>query len=232
VAFGAILAPEILRVPRLGAINLHGSLLPDYRGAAPVQRALWDGSTSTGATTIWMDEGIDTGDRILQCWTPIESGDTGGTLSARIAGLGAPLLAESLMLAARGAAPRLGQPREGSYAKKLSKRDGRVDFGADAVTVWNRQRAVTPWPGATTGFGGRRVMILEARPRDLLPAETEPGTVLEIGARAVRVACGKGSLELVRVKPDGRGSMMAVDWARGVRVARGDRMEWSEEAVT
>jgi methionyl-tRNA formyltransferase len=232
VAFGAILAPELLRVPRLGSINLHGSLLPDHRGAAPVQRALWDGRTSTGATTLWMDEGIDTGDRILQCWTPIDAADTSGTLATRIAELGAPLLAESLMLAARGEAPRHPQPREGSYAKKLTKREGQLDFSADAVTVWNRQRAVTPWPGATTGREGRRVMILEARPHDLLPAAAAPGTVLEISAQAVRVACGTGSIELVRVKPDGRGSMLAVDWARGVRVARGDRMEWSEEAVT
>ena len=229
VAFGAILTAEWLEVPRLGAINLHGSLLPDYRGASPVQRALWDGRSGTGVTTIWMDHGIDTGDCILQQWAPIEPDDTAETLAARLAECGAPLLAESLMLAAAGTAPRIGQPREGTYAKKLSKRDGLIDWTADAVTVANHQRAVTPWPGAWTGCGGRRLLILKCRPHDLLPGTADPGTVIGLTAAGVRVACGRGSLELLRVKPDGRGEMDASEWARGTRVAPGERMHWNEE---
>jgi len=232
VAFGAILSSDWLRLPRLGAINLHGSLLPQYRGASPVQQALWDGRCGTGVTTIWMDEGIDTGDMILQRWAPIEPDDTAGTLGQRLADLGASVLAESLALAARGEAPRSRQPREGSYAKKLAKRDGLVDFSADAVTVWNRQRAVTPWPGAWTGYDSRRMQVLESRPRDLLPATVAPGTILEMGGRGVCVACGAGSLELLRVKPEGGGEMDAIDWARGVRVASGARMNWNEEVTT
>jgi len=232
VAFGSILTPEWLRVPRLGAINLHGSLLPEYRGASPVQRALWDGRGGTGVTTIWMDEGIDTGDCILQRWTPIEPGDTAGTLALRLSELGAPLLAESLVLAAREEAPRSRQREPGSYAKKLAKRDGLVDFSADAVTIWNRQRAVTPWPGATTGYDSRRVLIVESRPHDLLPGVAAPGTVLEVAGRVVVVACGLGSLELRRVKPEGGAVMDAIDWARGTRVSRGARMNWNEEAMT
>jgi len=231
VAFGAILTPEWLRMPRLGAINLHGSLLPAYRGASPVQRALWDGECGTGVTTIWMDEGIDTGDCILQRWAPIHSDDTAGTLALRLAELGAPLLAESVVLAAREQAPRTKQPQAGSYAKKLAKRDGIVDFGADAVTVWRRQRAVTPWPGATTGYDSRRLQIMESKPYDVLPAAAAPGTVLELG-RAVRVACGRGSLELLRVKPEGGVEMDAIEWARGARIARGARVHWNEEATT
>ena len=232
VAFGAILTAEWLQVPRLGAINLHGSLLPDYRGASPVQRALWDGRSGTGVTTLWMDEGIDTGDCILQQWMPIEPDDTAETLAARLAEHGAPLLAESLMLAAAGTAPRYRQPREGTYAKKLTKCDGLVDWAADAITVANHQRAVTPWPGATTGFSGRRVLIQKCRPHDLLPAEAEPGTIIRLNATGVRVACGQGSLELLRVKPDGRGEMDASEWARGTRVAPGERMAWNEEDVS
>ena len=114
VAYGMILEPESLALGRLGAINLHGSRLPDYRGASPVQRALWDGRTTTGVTTIWMDAGIDTGDMILQRWCVIEPTDTAGTLAPRLATLGAPLLAESLVLAHGGKAPRRPQPAGGS----------------------------------------------------------------------------------------------------------------------
>jgi len=119
VAFGEILSPELLRVPRVGCINLHGALLPRYRGAAPVQRALWDGCAGTGVTTMWMDEGIDTGDCILQRWVGIEPQDHAGTLSARLAELGAPLLAESLLLAHAGRAPRT----PGSHTSSSTPRD-------------------------------------------------------------------------------------------------------------
>lgn len=232
VAFGAILTAEWLQVPRLGAINLHGSLLPHYRGASPVQRALWDGKSGTGVTTIWMDQGIDTGDCILQQWAPVEPEDTAETLAARLAECGAPLLAESLMLAAAGTAPRFEQPREGTYAKKLTKRDGLIDWTADAVTVANHQRAVTPWPGAMTGWDGRRLLIQKCRPHDLLPAKAAPGTLVSLTAAGVRVACGQGSLELLRVKPEGRFEMDANEWARGTRVTPGECMAWNEEDVS
>jgi len=226
VAFGAILTPEWLRVPRLGAINLHGSLLPDYRGASPVQRALMDGRSATGVTTIWMDAGIDTGDRILQRWEPIAADDTAATLGDRLARLGAPLLAESLMRAAQGTAPRVPQPlNEGSYAPRLRKQDGWVDWNGSAESVWNRQRAVTPWPGATTSFGGRGVQITKSRPHELMSRYDTPGAVLEVSVEGVRVACGQGSLQLVAVKPEGRGELQAAEWARGARVAPGARFE-------
>jgi methionyl-tRNA formyltransferase len=226
VAFGAILGPDVLRVPRLGAINMHGSLLPDYRGASPVQRALWDGQSSSGVTTLWMDEGIDTGDLILQRWHPIDPGDDAATLARALAALGAPLLAESLALAHAGRAPRRPQPRSaGSYAGKLGKRDGEVDWTLDAATVWNHQRAVTPWPGATAHFQGRRLQVLAARPLDLLPRDDRPGTVLALTPEAVSVACGRGALALLRVKPEGRAEMGAAEWARGARVAPGVAFE-------
>jgi methionyl-tRNA formyltransferase len=226
VAFGAILPSEWLRVPRLGAINLHGSLLPEYRGASPVQRALMDGRSATGVTTIWMDEGIDTGDRILQRWEPIAADDTAATLGDRLANLGAPLLAESLVRAANGLAPRIPQPaHDGSYAPRLRKKDGWVDWSQSAESVWSRQRAVTPWPGATTSFAGRGVLITKSWPHDTMSRDAEPGTVLEVSADGVRVACGRGSLQLVAVKPEGKGELQATEWARGARIAPGVRFE-------
>ena len=224
VAFGSILTPELLRVPRLGSINLHGSALPDYRGASPVQRALWDGRAATGVTTLWMDEGIDTGDLILQRWAPILPDDDAGALAARLAELGAPLLAESLTLAARDAAPRQPQDRAaGSYARKLAKRDGVVDWDLEVEAVWHRQRAVTPWPGATTTLRGKPVLLTRTRPWHSLDVGTPPGTILGIEGEGVVVACARGALLVVALRPEGRGERGGAEWARGARLAEGER---------
>ncbi|HTK30976.1 MAG TPA: methionyl-tRNA formyltransferase [Candidatus Saccharimonadaceae bacterium] len=229
VAFGAILTPALLAVPKLGAINLHGSLLPDYRGASPVQRALWDGRAVSGVTTLWMDDGIDTGDWILRREEAIRDDDDAGTLAARLAAIGAPLLAESLELATAGRAPRHPQDRvAGSYAKKLVKTDGYVDWTLDARVVWCHQRAVTPWPGATTAFRGRRVRLERTRPL-ARAAGASPGTVAGVEADGVAVACGEGALCIVELKPEGRGVLNAADWARGVRLVDGDAFESVKE---
>ena len=235
VAFGAILTPALLALPKLGSLNLHGSLLPDYRGASPVQRALWDGRGWTGVTTLWMDEGVDTGDCALQRWTAIEPADDAGTLTRRLASLGAPLLAESLVRAHAGELPRLPQELgAGSYARKLRKEDGRVNWALDAVTVWNRQRAMTPWPGATTAWQGRRLRIEAARPAHVLPTGEPAGTVLGTDGEDLLVACAPGALLVTRVTPEGRASMPASEWARGARVEAGGRLgigtEREEEA--
>lgn len=230
VAYGEILPSAVLAAARLGAINLHASLLPAYRGASPIQRALWDGLAYTGVTTMWMNEGLDTGDCILQAWTPIEASDDAGTLATRLASVGAPILAASLSLAKAGRAPRQPQPRVGaSYAKKLSKQDGVVDWSLDAVQVWNRARAVTPWPGATTGHGGRRLLVVRSRPHDLLPARGAPGEIVEIAPEGLSVACGTGALLLERLKPEGRGEMDAAGWARGARLTLGALLTLEKE---
>jgi methionyl-tRNA formyltransferase len=232
VAFGSLLKPELLGVPKLGSINLHGSLLPAYRGAAPVQRAVWDGCTETGVTTMWMDEGLDTGDMILIRATAIEPGETAGQLSHRLAALGAPLLAESLSLAAEQRAPHVPQPAEGaSYAKKMKKRDGWISFDADAVAIWNRQRAVTPWPGATVTHAGHALRIEACEPSPREPGRSAPGTVLEIGAAGVDIACAPGALRLTRVRPASRPAMSAADWARGARLELGHVLEPVREAA-
>jgi methionyl-tRNA formyltransferase len=225
VAFGAILSPALLAVPRLGAINLHGSLLPRYRGASPVQRTLWDGCGATGVTTLWMDAGIDTGDLILQRWEPVLAEDDAGALASRLAKLGGPLLATSLMLAGEGRAPRQAQDRAAaSYAGKLSKQDGAIAWDLDAEVIWNRQRAVTPWPGAVTRHGGRPLLVTRSRPLHRLAVDAAPGTLLEVGSHGLQVACRPGVLCLERVKPEARAEMAADDWARGVRLAAGQRL--------
>jgi methionyl-tRNA formyltransferase len=230
VAFGAILKPALLALPRLGSINLHGSMLPDYRGASPVQHALWDGRTATGVTTLWMDEGIDTGDMALQLWEPIAADDDAASLAERLARRGAPLLAESLVLAHAGRCPRRSQERSaGSYARKLEKRDGLLDWDLDAETLWNRQRAVTPWPGATVAHAGRRLILRRTRPEHRLPIEESPGTVLDVGADGLVVACGRGALRIESLVPEARGELAAAEWARGARVQRGDRLTTLKE---
>jgi methionyl-tRNA formyltransferase len=232
VAFGAILSPALLQVPALGSINLHGSLLPEYRGASPVQRALWDGRSVTGVTTLWMDQGIDTGDMILQASEPIRDDDYAGTLAARLAERGAPLLAESLILAFEGRAPRTPQQKaSGSYARKLAKSDGEVNWSDSSRTVWNHQRAVTPWPGAGTAFRGDRVRLERTRVASESGASGEPGTVLTLGSAAVNVACGTGTLDILEIRPAGRTRLAAADWARGARLKPGERFV-SERSVT
>lgn len=232
VAFGAILTPEVLALPRQGCINLHGSLLPEYRGASPVQRALWDGLNESGVTTIFMDAGIDTGDIVLTARTAIHDNDDAATLATRLAELGGPLLAESLVLAHEGKAPRQRQDRAaGSYAKKLKKADGDVDWSLPARTVWNRARAVTPWPGATAGYQGKRVLLQQTEPMSAVPGGT-PGEVLSVDADGIRVSCGEGALLLKRLKPEGRAGLSAADWARGARLHPGERFEHGKELLS
>jgi methionyl-tRNA formyltransferase len=232
VAFGAILTPAVLALPRAGCVNLHGSLLPEYRGAAPVQRALWDGRTETGVCTLFMDEGIDTGDVIRSARAEIRDEDDAASLAARLAERGAPLLAESVCLAAEGRAPRTRQDRAaGSYAKKLRKEDGVVDWALPARTVWAHARAVTPWPGAATAFRGKRLQILRSCPEPG-PAAAAPGTLLKSDHEGVRVACADGVLLVTRLKPEGRAELDAAEWARGARPQPDERFERLWELTT
>ena len=232
VAFGSILTPEVLALPRAGCVNLHGSLLPDYRGASPVQRALWDGLATTGVCTIVMDAGIDTGDVVLSRTEPIRDDDDAATLAARLAELGGPLLAESCVLLHEGRAPRTPQDRAaGSYAKKLKKQDGVADWALPARVVWSHARAVTPWPGTTTMFRGKRVLIVRSRPEPG-GGDAAPGTLLGSDEQGLRVACGEGVLRVTRLKPEGRAELDAAEWARGARIQPDERFEHLKEQTT
>jgi methionyl-tRNA formyltransferase len=238
VAYGCILSPDLLGVPRLGAINVHASLLPDFRGAAPVACAILEGAHGTGVTTMWMNAGIDTGDVILQRYTPIQPEESAGELAERLSQLGARLLVQTLREVGQGTAPRLPQDLQaGSYCRKLRKEHGVILWAQDAERVARHVRAMTPWPGAHTVFEpdpagggaaephGHALLVERARVLDRLARAVAPGHVLgadRVGpAEGVVVACKRGALELLTVRPAGKRSMSALDWWRGLHGAAG-----------
>jgi methionyl-tRNA formyltransferase len=227
VAYGAILSKELLTVARLGALNLHASLLPHYRGASPIAQAILDGVPGTGVTTMWMDEGIDTGDVIYQRYVPILPEETAGALSERLSHLGARLLVDTLRAVERGEAPRHPQAREaGRYCRKLRKEQGVIDWATAPEPLVRHVRAMTPWPGAQTALeavGASALIVEEARVLDEIAREAAPGSVLPQSAvgptSGVPVACAGGAVEVLRVRPAGKRSMSAADWWRGVRTS-------------
>jgi methionyl-tRNA formyltransferase len=225
VAFGQILSKELLDLPRLGAINLHASLLPKYRGVAPINWAIVNGETETGVTTMYMAEKVDAGEIILTRKTPIHEHETAGELYVRLAEIGAELLAETMGLVARGEAPRVPQESSGaSYARKLRKRDGEIDWSEAAPGIANRIRGMTPWPGAFTWYRGKSLKILEARACSEPTRAGEPGEILTIDEdRGIEVAAGTGSVLLLCLKPEGRRQMDAASFARGYRPRPGTR---------
>lgn len=226
VAYGAILSPELLTVPRLGCINLHASLLPLYRGASPIQAAILGGKNETGASTMWMDEGLDTGDVILQRALAIGADETAGELSARLAGVGATLLVETLDAVAAGVAPRVPQdPAHATVTKKIRKSDGYLDFAQPAPALHDRARAMTPWPGASARFEGEAVRFTRTRvvPAAASIAPAAPGAVLGPGpSGGIAVECAPGALEVLRLTPAGKPDMEAQAWWRGRRIVDGD----------
>ncbi len=227
VAYGALLSPELLAVPRLGAVNLHASLLPAFRGASPIQAALLAGLDTTGNSTMWMAEGLDTGDVILQRALAIGPGETTGTLSARLAEDGARLLLETVERIEAGTAPRTPQDdARASVTRKVRKSDGWLDFAQPAQQVHARARAMTPWPGAVATYDGGPVRF--ERTRVLADEEIdaggrpEPGAIRDDGPQGgLVVACGTGAIEVLRVRPAGRNDMNARDWWRGLRSGKG-----------
>jgi methionyl-tRNA formyltransferase len=222
VAFGAMLSKELLAVPRLGAINLHASLLPAFRGASPIQAAIRAGLAETGVTTMWMDEGLDTGDIIEQKRYPIDADWTAGDLAKLLAVGGAVMLSGTVHAAATGRAPRTPQdPTRASVTKKIRKEDGRIDFTQPARAVHDQARAMTPWPGAVAAFAGAPVRFERTHVAEG-DASGEPGEILgEASGGALLVACGTGAIEVRRVRPAGRNEMSARDWWRGLRTGKG-----------
>ncbi len=225
VAYGAILSPELLEAPRLGCINLHASLLPQFRGASPIQAAILAGKHETGASTMWMDEGLDTGDVILSRALAIKPDETAGELSVRLAIDGAALLVETLDAVAGGAAPRT--PQEHAHAtltKKIRKSDGFLDFAQPAPALHDRARAMTPWPGATAWFEGEPVRFTRTRvlPAAAAIAPAAPGTILGPGpSGGIVVECATGALEVLRLTAAGKPDMEAQAWWRGLRISDG-----------
>ncbi len=223
VAYGKILPPSVLEYPRFGCVNVHGSLLPQYRGAAPMQRAIMEGNAETGVTTMLMNEGLDTGDMLLRATVSIGENDTLEDIHDRLGAVGASLLLDTVRALAAGTVTPVAQDHtRATYAAKIEKKDCLIDFTKDAHTVHNTVRGLSPVPLAFTRTpDGKLLKVIETRIGKAAGALAQPGTVLSLDG-AVEVACGTGSVLLTRVLPEGKGRMSAADYIRGRRLAVGD----------
>jgi methionyl-tRNA formyltransferase len=215
VAYGLILPPAMLAAPRLGALNIHASLLPRWRGAAPIQAAILAGDAETGVTIMRMDAGLDTGPMLLREAVPITATTIAAVLHDSLAAIGARLILRAL---AEDSSP-VPQPSEGaSYAPKLTRADARIDWTADAMAIERRVRAFDPWPGTFTLLDGAMLKVLGAMPAEGVGV---PGVVLD---DCLTVACGSGALRLTRVQLAGRAPLEAGAFLRGHPVAAGTRL--------
>lgn len=223
VAYGAILPREVLDTAANGFVNLHFSLLPRWRGAAPVQHAIAAGDERTGVTTFVLDEGMDTGPIVEQVEVDIVPGETAGELLDRLADLGAPILADSVAAVAAGEAAPAPQSDDGAtLAPKIDTGDARIDWTAPAAAVANLVRAVNPSPGAHTTWEGDRFKVWEAGAAGAHP-EAEPGIIVNVDGDGPVVATGDGAVRLLVVQPAGKARMDAASWINGYRPEVGQR---------
>jgi len=222
VGYGRLIPQWMLDLPGLGNINLHGSLLPKYRGAAPIQWAIAPGETVTGVTTMRIDAGLDTGDILLQQEMPIENADTAETLAPRLAAIGAGLMVETLRgLQAGSIRPRPQDNSKASLAPILKKEDGLIDFSRPASEIFNRMRGFQPWPGAYTRFRGKNLQIVNARTASDTVA---PGELRAEGDRLL-LGCGhRTSLELLELQLEGKKRSSARDFMHGYRLRVGEKL--------
>jgi methionyl-tRNA formyltransferase len=223
VAYGLILPLAALRCPKQGCINIHASLLPRWRGAAPIQRALLAGDSTTGVTIMRMESGLDTGPMLGSRAIDIGAHDNASTLHDRLARLGAELLVETLDALRDGRAREVPQRAEGvTYAEKITKAEALIDWRQDAVEIWRRIRAFNPWPIAETKFNGAQLRIWDADMRDAEMRATQqaaaPGTVLAATHEGIEVACGSGVLRILRLQLAGRKPILAREFIKGQRL--------------
>ena len=212
VAYGQILPRDVLEIPRLACLNLHASLLPRWRGAAPVQAAIAAGDCETGITVMYMDEGLDTGDILLQRNVEILPNDTGGSLHDRLAQIAPETLLESLRLLAAGNAPRIPQDNaRATYAPKLKREHGQIDWSESAEAIERKIRAYNPWPGAFMKVDRQNLKVFSASVVDL---NGQPGEILRSDKDLI-IAAGKGALSLAEVQLEGKRRMTAAEFLRG-----------------
>ncbi len=223
VAYGKILPESVINYPKYGCINMHVSLLPKYRGAAPMQRAVMNGEEETGVTIMYMDTGLDTGDVITAESFPIGEEDDFESVHDTSMAIGSRLLSDTIFKIEAGSISRTPQDSSlATYAKKVEKEDCLIDFSLDAKTVSARVRGVTPIPGAFTFLGGKMLKLARVK---AVPGKGKPGEVTEvsgIGEGYITVACGEGALKILQVTPEGKGKMSAGDFVRGRKIAAGD----------
>jgi methionyl-tRNA formyltransferase len=217
-AYGLLLPQSILATPRLGCINIHASLLPRWRGAAPIQRAIAAGDAQTGVTIMQMEAGLDTGPMLLTRAVPIDARETAATLHDRLATLGADALLDALDEVAQGTAKPRTQPADGvTYATKLRKEEAAIDWSQPAAQIDRQIRAFDPWPVAETRLYGQQLRVWQAMPV-ALPVSRTPGEVLATSAAGIDVSTGQGVLRLTRVQSAGRKAMSAADFLKAHRL--------------
>ncbi len=220
-AYGLILPAWVLELPRLGCLNIHASLLPRWRGAAPIHRAIEAGDAETGITIMQMDAGLDTGDMLLEAREAIRADDSTATLHDRLAALGGRLIVEALELAACGGLHPVKQPAEGvSYAHKIEKAEAAIDWRLPAAAIERRLRAFDPFPGATGVLAGETIKVWRA---ESCAGSGRPGEVLSVGEAGVEVACGEGALRLTELQRAGGKRLPAAAFLSGHPIAPGAR---------
>jgi methionyl-tRNA formyltransferase len=226
VAYGKLLPRTLLSIPRFGFLNVHFSLLPAYRGAAPIQWTLINGEQRTGVSLFWLDEGMDTGPLLLQKETPIDPSDDAESLRARLVALGVEALEEALSSIARSGRTEKPQSGESSRAPMLTKEDGHIRWTDSAQQIVNRMRGTTPWPGtyAILKQGDRELRLKIVKAAAIaVDVHGEPGAVVRLdGGKGFQVKCGHGLLDVTQVQPEGKKAMSAWDFWQGARLKLGD----------
>jgi methionyl-tRNA formyltransferase len=225
IAYGQILPKPILSIPKYGCINVHASLLPRWRGAAPIQRAIEAGDTKTGVTIMQMDEGLDTGAMLALAEIPIDADDNAATLHDRLAKLGGQLLVDTLAKLTDGAVtPQAQDSTRATYAVKLKKDEARLDWNADAELIARRVRAFNPWPVVHTTVDGQALRLWHAHAEKGAPAILSPGTVLSADADGVRVQCASDVLRITRLQLEGGKVLDVRDFLNGRPLPAGTRL--------
>jgi methionyl-tRNA formyltransferase len=225
MAYGRILPPAVLECPRCGCLNLHASILPRYRGAAPITWAIVRGETETGVSLMQMDAGLDTGPLFAVRRVPIGADETADELAVRLGAVAAAMVADELVRAVRGQLPSTAQREDqATLAPLLKKEDGRIDWTASVGQIHDLVRGMRPWPGAYTHVGPKLLKVLATRPSAYRCDAAAPGTVVAADASGVLVACADGPIEIVRGQIEGRKAVMGRELAQGRALAPGDRL--------
>jgi methionyl-tRNA formyltransferase len=228
IAYGRILTTRLLEAPRHGCINVHASLLPAWRGAGPIQWALAHGDDETGVTTMWMEEGLDTGPMLLRATEPIRDDDTAASLGQRLGALGAELAVRTLEELAAGRLVATPQPADGvSHAPLLTKDDGRIDWTRPARLVSAHARGMSPWPGATCAYRGA---VLKVHGIEVAEGAGAPGVVQRAGRDGIVVTCGEGAVRLTVVQPAGKRALPVADFLNGYPLEPGESLAFATAA--